>query len=137
MKTAIIFSLLIMLAVVLIPTLKAGWLDDWAKMEPIKPRYYVCYQTTVPIVIDGKLTEDSWRNAAWTEDFVDIQGVRPRPRQEILSTHAKMLWDDEYFYVGAELEEPHVWGTLTQHDSVIFQDNDFEIFIDPTQCQAR
>jgi hypothetical protein len=42
-----------------------------------------------------------------------------------------MLWDDDYFYVGAELEEPHVWGTLTEHDSVIFQDNDFEVFIDP------
>jgi hypothetical protein len=42
-----------------------------------------------------------------------------------------MLWDDQYFYVGAELEEPHVWGTLKQHDAVIFQDNDFEVFIDP------
>jgi hypothetical protein len=42
-----------------------------------------------------------------------------------------MLWDDAYFYVGAELEEPHVWGTLTTHDAVIFHDNDFEVFIDP------
>lgn len=42
-----------------------------------------------------------------------------------------MLWDDTYFYVGAELEEPHIWATLTEHDSVIFQDNDFEVFIDP------
>ena len=42
-----------------------------------------------------------------------------------------MLWDDQYFYIGASLEEPHVWGTLTQHDAVIFQDNDFEIFLDP------
>ena len=42
-----------------------------------------------------------------------------------------MLWDDKYFYIAAELEEPHVWGTLTKHDSVIFQDNDFEVFIDP------
>ena len=42
-----------------------------------------------------------------------------------------MLWDDRYFYIGAEMEEPHVWATLTQHDSVIFQDNDFELFIDP------
>ena len=42
-----------------------------------------------------------------------------------------MLWDDTYLYVGALLEEPHVWGTLTKHDSVIFKDNDFEIFIDP------
>ena len=42
-----------------------------------------------------------------------------------------MLWDDQYFYIAAQLEEPHVWGTLTQHDAVIFHDNDFEIFIDP------
>ena len=42
-----------------------------------------------------------------------------------------MLWDDEYFYVGAELNEPHLWATLTEHDSVIFQDHDFEVFIDP------
>ena len=42
-----------------------------------------------------------------------------------------MLWDDEYLYIGAELEEPHVWGTLTEHDCIIFQDNDFEVFLDP------
>ncbi|MFM7593670.1 MAG: carbohydrate-binding family 9-like protein, partial [Isosphaeraceae bacterium] len=54
--------------------------------------------------------------------------ARPAPRYR---TRAKMTWDNDYFYVGARLEEPHVWGTLTKHDSVIFQDNDFEIFIDP------
>lgn len=70
-----------------------------------------------------------WRDAPWTVDFVDIEGgVRPRPS---LRTRAKMLWDGEYFYVGAEMEEPHLWATLTRHDSVIFQDNDFEVFIDP------
>jgi hypothetical protein len=42
-----------------------------------------------------------------------------------------MLWDDEYFYVAAEMEEPDLWGTLTERDSVIFHDNDFEVFIDP------
>lgn len=42
-----------------------------------------------------------------------------------------MLWDDDHLYVGAQLEEPHPWATLRLHDSVIFHDNDFEIFIDP------
>jgi hypothetical protein len=42
-----------------------------------------------------------------------------------------MLWDDEFFYFGADLEEPHLWATLKARDSVIFQDNDFEVFIDP------
>ena len=96
---------------------------------PAAPKGYVCYRARTPIQIDGRLDEDAWKAAPWTDAFVDIQGdVRPRPR---FQTRAKMLWDDTYFYVAALLEEPHVWGTLTRHDSVIFQDNDFEIFIDP------
>jgi len=43
-----------------------------------------------------------------------------------------MLWDDDYLYVGARLEEPDVWASLRQHDSVIFRDNDFEVFLNPT-----
>jgi hypothetical protein len=43
-----------------------------------------------------------------------------------------MMWDDRYFYIGAELEEPHVQGTYTKHDSYIFhEDNDFEVFLNP------
>ena len=42
-----------------------------------------------------------------------------------------MLWDDEWLYVAAEMEEPDLWGTLKERDSVIFRDNDFELFIDP------
>ena len=42
-----------------------------------------------------------------------------------------MLWVDGYPNVGADLEEPHVWATLDTTRLVIFQDNDFEIFIDP------
>ena len=42
-----------------------------------------------------------------------------------------MLWDDRYLYIAAELEEPHIWATLRQRDTVIFYDNDFEVFIDP------
>ncbi len=93
------------------------------------PRGYVCYRASRPIQVDGRLDDKDWESAPWTDAFVDIEGdVRPRPR---FRTRAKMLWDDTYFYVGALLEEPHVSGTLTKHDSVIFQDNDFEIFIDP------
>jgi len=94
-----------------------------------EPKHYVCYRTPSSIDIDGKITEASWADAQWTDDFVDIEGPsRPGPR---FRTRAKMVWDDNFFYVAAELEEPHVWATLTQRDAVIFQDNDFEIFIDP------
>src|SRR6516165_2708452 len=95
----------------------------------VPPRGYVCYRAPGPVTIDGRLDKSVWRDVPWTEDFIDIEGdSKPRPR---FKTRVKMLWDDDYFYVGAELEEPHVWATLTEHDSVIFRDNDFEVFIDP------
>jgi hypothetical protein len=96
---------------------------------PQAPKGYVCNYARTPILIDGRLDDEAWKTAAWTDAFVDIEGdIRPRPR---FQTRAKMVWDDTYFYVAALLEEPHVWGTLKEHDSVIFHDDDFEIFIDP------
>jgi hypothetical protein len=93
------------------------------------PLSYDCHHTTTPIRIDGKLDDPAWKQAVWTSDFVDIEGAgKPKPR---FRTRAKMLWDDTYLYIAAELEEPNVTGTLTQHDSVIFKDNDFEVFIKP------
>lgn len=106
--------------------------DDWDRrqaMNAITPHDYLCYQAGGEVTIDGRLDDAAWQNAPWTEFFQDIEGEKkPLPLQD---TRAKMLWDDQYFYVGAWLEEQHVWGTLTKRDSVIFYDNDFEIFIDP------
>ena len=93
------------------------------------PKGYVCYRATMPITIDGALSDTAWDMAPWTDAFVDIEGARqPRPR---FRTRVKMLWDDDALYIAAELEEPHVWATLTEHDSVVFRDNDFEVFLDP------
>ena len=109
--------------------LAAGPMDDWTRMSPIIPQGYVCYHASSPVKIDGQLDEPAWQPVPWTENFADIEGAaKPSPR---FRTRAKMLWDDEYFYVAAELEEPQVWATLTEHDAVIFNDNDFEVFIDP------
>jgi len=92
------------------------------------PRQYHCPRGGA-LTIDGFLHEPAWQRAPWTEEFLDIEGeLKPAPR---FRTRAKMLWDDSCFYVGAELEEPHLWATLRQRDTVIFRDNDFEVFIDP------
>jgi hypothetical protein len=96
---------------------------------PFAPRHAICHRAPSPLTIDGKLDESSWRAVPWSDSFVDIQGdSRPRPR---FNTRMKLLWDADYFYVAAEMEEPDVWATLTERDSVIFHDNDFEVFIDP------
>lgn len=92
-------------------------------------RRYVCPRTTSPVVIDGRIDEAAWGAAAWSEPFGDIEGdARPRPRFE---TRMKMVWDDQGLYVAARLVEPHAWAKLTKRDSVVWHDNDFEVFIDP------
>jgi hypothetical protein len=45
-------------------------------------------------------------------------------------TRAAALWDDEFFYVGFWAEEPFVRANLRERDSLIFLENDLELFID-------
>ncbi|KAJ3345521.1 hypothetical protein HDU83_004028 [Entophlyctis luteolus] len=52
----------------------------------------------------------------------------PAPR---FRTRAKMLWDLDYLYFACEMEEPHVWTNISEKNSVIYWQNDWEIFIDP------
>jgi hypothetical protein len=97
--------------------------------EAWNPRAYVCPRALTAPVIDGRLDEECWRAAPLSGPFVDIRGAKgPAPR---FGTIARMLWDDDYFYIGAELEEPQLRATLTERDAVIFRDNDFEVFVDP------
>ena len=93
------------------------------------PKTYVCHKADKLILVDGKLNDDAWSNVQWTDSFVDIEGsLKPDP---FYDTKAKMTWDDNYFYFGAYLEDPHVWASITARDAVVYKDNDFEIFLDP------
>jgi hypothetical protein len=103
--------------------------EQWRRMSGITPLTYACARASGPIQIDGRPDDPAWEHAPWSEPFVDIEGdSRPRPTWE---TRFRMLWDDEHLYVLARLEEPHAWATLTERNSIIYNDNDFEIFLDP------
>lgn len=79
--------------------------------------------------MDGKLDEKDWQEAAWSDMFVDIEGdAKPSP---LYDSKLKMLWDDENLYIGIWMEEPDLWATYTKRESVIFHQNDIEVFIDP------
>ena len=91
------------------------------------PKTYLALKVLDSVIVDGLGNELSWKNAKWTDDFIDIEGdVIPKYR-----TRMKMIWGDDHLYFFVEMEEPHVWGTLKQRDTVIFYNNDFEVFIDP------
>lgn len=83
------------------------------------------------IIVDGKLTEQAWIEVPWTPQFVDIRGRSHEP-QPWYETRAKIRWDAEFMYFGAYFEETQVWAFMTEHESLVYQDNAFEIFFDPS-----
>ena len=102
---------------------------DIVAAETARPLGYVCHRAPGPIPLTGRGDAPAWAAAAWTTDFVDIEGDRrPAPRYR---TRARMLHDDDFLYIHAEMEEPHVWASITRRNAVIFHDNDFEVFLDP------
>ena len=93
------------------------------------PRTYPVYYAHSEIQIDGLISEEEWGRVTYSEYFVDIQGdSMPVP---LYKTRFKMQWDSSRIYFAAILEEPHIWGDITERDKTIYHNNDFEIFIDP------
>ena len=95
--------------------------------KTLTPKFSIAYKINEPIIIDGEPNENSWKKVNWSSNFIDIEGLKVPKYQ----TNIKMLWDENYFYILAKMEEPHVWGDIDQHDAIIFKNNDFEVFIDP------
>ncbi len=92
--------------------------------------HYISHRTEGPIVIDGRLDEISWQKAEKSPRFVDMVSGEPG----FYDTRAAVLWDDQCLYVGFWLEEPYVEAHLTQKGSLIFQENDVEVFVDGGDC---
>lgn len=96
---------------------------------PIIPKHYIAGKATGQIKFDGIPAESDWKYAEWTDLFQDIEGDKNPP--PFYDTRVKILWDDEYIYFYAEMEEEHVWADIQNRDEVIFYNNDFEIFMKP------
>jgi len=90
--------------------------------------HYLSQKIEDTIVIDGLLDDPIWQQIAWTTDFVDIEGIDHRVPNH--RTRAKICWNSDYIYIAAELQEDHIWATLTKRDDKIYLDNAFEVFID-------
>ena len=90
------------------------------------PPTYVCGRADAPPIIDGLGNDSVWQAARELSPLRDIEGGRIPHECRI-----RMAWDDDYLYILADMDEQHLWATLQEHDSVIYRDPDFEVFIDP------
>ena len=123
------FVALLLCAVTVVPAGGAAAGSGVCSFADRYPRQDVAYMSSEAPTIDGRLDEAMWRDVAWSEAFVDIRGADFVPAPW-LETRVKIRWDAAFLYVAAWLEEPQIWANITQHNEVIFQDNDFEVFVD-------
>ena len=88
-------------------------------------QHYIAQRVTAPITVDGKLDEADWQHVQWSPRFTDILTGEKVSHD----TRAAVLWDDDYLYVAYRIEEPFVHAKFTNHNDLIWQDNDVECFI--------
>lgn len=93
------------------------------------PKHYTVLKTNEKIIIDGKDNEKVWAKAPWTDWFTDI--VTGEKSSFMGQTRCKMLWDDHYLYVYAQLQEKDIHATFKMHDKPVFTDNAFEMYLNP------
>jgi len=91
---------------------------------------YIAKKIPEAINIDGDIKKEVWQNAKWSKRFVDMVSGQPG----MCNTRTAMLWNETHLYIAFNAEEPFVEATLSERDSLIFLENDLEVFIDGGDC---
>jgi hypothetical protein len=91
---------------------------------------YTAFKIAVGPEIDGNLDKHQWRNAGWSKRFVDMVTGEPG----MFDTRVAILWSDTHLYMAFRAEEPFVEARQTERDSIVFLENDIEVFIDGGDC---
>lgn len=91
---------------------------------------YVAQRVDRRPLMDGRLMGAIWDGVERSCLFVDMASGEPA----VLETRVGVVWDEECLYVGFWVEEPYPTAHLTERDSIIFTENDVELFIDGGDC---
>ena len=91
---------------------------------------YTARKINFDFSVDGELSKSVWADALWSKPFVDMASGEPA---EFL-TRCAILWSEERLYLAFKAEEPNLQAEFTERDSLIFLENDLELFIDGGDC---
>ena len=89
---------------------------------------FVCHWASNAITIDGVADDPSWTKAQVIDNFriPATNGVKPST-----TTRARLLWDRQYIYFFADLEDHDLFGDITERDAMTWNNDVFEIFLKP------
>ena len=114
------FQLTLLVATLIFPKLVLA-------SEPKAPAYE-CVFTISPVQIDGFEDDDAWKHANQIAPFQTPKSGTP-PQA---GTMVKLAWDLDYFYFYAEMSDKEVIATYQKHDSPLWLEDVFELFLRPS-----
>ena len=100
--------------------------------QPPVPRYEV-KRAPAAIVIDGKLDDKAWESAS---PAVALQFLWESQTGAKQKTAVRLLWDDQYLYVGYDCEDSDITAQFLERDDPTYRDDAVEIFINPKPSQT-
>ena len=92
-----------------------------------------CHWTHTPPVIDGLADDEGWKSAPLITNFRTPWLPSTDTSNPDSRTQAKLLWDNEYLYVWAKLEDRDFQAYVTERDAQTWLDDCFEVFLKPTE----
>ncbi len=103
-----------------------------ALKSSIQPSEFPCLFTEEKIVIDGKINETAWQEATVIDQF-HLPWLGKIDRAARSQTKARLLWDREYLYFCAEMQDTDLFADVTEHDGVTWDNDVFELFFKPAE----
>jgi hypothetical protein len=93
----------------------------------IVTREAVCRWADKPPVLDGKLDDRCWEQAAPIEQFASFWNKTPR-----VGTKAYLVWDDEALYYGATMTDSELRAYGIKRNDTLWDGDVFELFFKPS-----
>ncbi len=95
------------------------------------PAGFECRWADKPIKLTGKGTDPAWKNAQVIDNFTVPWLEKPRPART--KTKAKLLWDREFLYFFAEMEDADLYADIKERDGMLWNNDVFELFFKPAE----
>jgi hypothetical protein len=98
------------------------------KDDPPAVRKAECRRAQSRITINGILDEIAWDRAQALTDFA----VFWQKRKPATRTTAKLLWDNNYLYFCADMEDHDLFALTKERNGMTWEDDVFELFFKPS-----
>lgn len=91
---------------------------------------FKCRWADAKITIDGKADEKNWANAELIDDFY-LPWLQEKSRKSRTKTTARLLWNRDYLYFFAEMEDGDLYANIKENDGRLWENDVFELFFKP------